>query len=63
VQLLEEEAEENDKTLRETNEKYDHPSPPFSLGTNIWGQASPNRHQGWSLRAEGAGTRGPTRQA
>lgn len=56
VQLLEEEAEENDKTLRETNEKYYHPSPLLQLGTNIWGQASPNRHQGWSLRAEGAGT-------
>lgn len=34
VQLLEEEAEENDKTLRETNEKYDAPRiMPFSPGS------------------------------
>lgn len=64
VQLLEEEAEENDKTLRETNEKYDHLTFLSQLSTDISGtQAPPNRHQGWSLRAEGAGTRGPTRQA
>lgn len=57
VQLLEEEAEENDKTLRETNEKYDHLTFLSQLSTDISGtQAPPNRHQGWPLRAEGAGT-------
>lgn len=64
VQLLEEEAEENDKTLRETNEKYDSltlHSQPGADSMEI--QASPNRHQGWSLRAEGAGTRGSAHQA
>ena len=30
LQLLEEEAEENDKNLRETNEKCVYPSPPIS---------------------------------
>jgi tropomyosin len=63
VQLLEEEAEENDKTLRETNEKYDYPLLLSKFGADsLRTQASPNRHQGWSLRAEGAGTRGPACQ-
>jgi tropomyosin len=64
VQLLEEEAEENDKTLRETNEKYDYTLLLPRLGADILRtQASPNRHQGWPLRAEGAGTRRPASQA
>lgn len=64
VQLLEEEAEENDKTLRETNEKYGYLKLHSRLAADSFDiQASPNRHQGWSLRAEGAGTRRPALQA
>lgn len=64
VQLLEEEAEENDKTLRETNEKCDDLFLLLWLAADTLGiQASPNRHQGWSLRAEGAGTRRSALQA
>lgn len=63
VQLLEEEAEENDKTLRETNEKYEPPSAPSRSSTDVLDtQASSNRYQGRSLRAEGPGSGGPARQ-
>lgn len=68
LQLLEEEAEDADKNLRETNEKYVLPTPfayidegRLMLTTLVLLKAPPNRRQGWSLRAQGAGSRSVSR--
>ena len=57
LQLLEDEAEEADKNIRESNEKYEELY--SALGecqlTGRLLQAPPARHQGWALRAQGAG--------
>lgn len=58
LQLLEEEAEESDKNLRETNEKY---AAPMTIVHREFGwltivpQATSDRRQSWTLRAQGAG--------
>lgn len=61
LQLLEEEAEDADKTLREANEKYAPPSITWStrpeILTNDITQAAADRRQGWSLRTQGPGPR------
>lgn len=61
LQLLEEEAEEADKTLRETNEKYvgttNPPRHPVSLLTCLSPQVAADRYQGWTLRAKSSGPR------
>ena len=62
LQLLEEEAEESDKNLRETNEKY--VAAMITIYCGFWGvffrltlvpQATSDRRQSWTLRAQGAG--------
>lgn len=56
LQLLEEEAEESDKNLRETNEKYAAPSITIvRLWLTVVPQATSDRRQSWTLRAQGAG--------
>ena len=62
LQLLEEEAEEADKTLREANEKYDSPAQPSTTIKRICAdcislQAAPDRRQGRTLRAQSPGSR------
>lgn len=60
LQLLEEEAEEADKTLRETNEKYVFHLPVSQI-SSLTAQAPSNRRQGRPLRAQGAGSGGVPR--
>lgn len=61
LQLLEDEAEQADKSLKETNEKYDIVMLLFILLTAIL-KAPPDRYQSRPLRAQGSSSRSRTRQ-